>query len=409
MLAKAIEHYRKAFAGLPSGVWAIALVLLVHRSGTMVLPFLSLHLKDHLGLSATTAALLLSLYGIGAVIGSIFGGYLTGWFGPIRVMLGSLLLAAPIYVLLLYSHTLEAAAVAIFLLSCVGDCVRPAAMTATGDLCPPDAFSRAYAFTRLAVNLGMSIGPAIAGFLYLHYFAWIFYIDALTCVLAAGLVWYLFGWKAPAQNRNSIAEIQSNSVSVAKRPSVLKDTRLLLVLGLYSFVAMIFLQTIGVYPIYLREQLAITEATIGLLFSVNTILIVLFEMVLIAALDSRGKLPLIGLGSVFICVGFGIMPFGSNIGFIGLTVVLWTVGEMLSMPILTAWVGQRAPQGMRGRYMGAISAMFSIAWVVAPVLGGGLYAIHPSAIWYWSLVVAVIVAIGFRRLALSEPNVKTFR
>ena len=134
MLAKAVKHYRKAFAGLPGGVWAIALVLLVHRSGTMVLPFLSLHLKDHLGLSATTAALLLSLYGIGAVFGSIFGGYLTGRLGPFRVMMGSLLLAAPIYLLLFHSHTLGAAAVSIFLLSCVGDCVRPAAMTATGDL-----------------------------------------------------------------------------------------------------------------------------------------------------------------------------------------------------------------------------------------------------------------------------------
>ena len=287
--------------------------------------------------------------------------------------------------------------------------MRPAAMSATGDLCPPDAVSRAYAFTRLAVNLGMSIGPAIAGFLYLRHFAWIFYIDALTCVLAAGLVWYLFSWSTPAQNRQSIPDMQLKPESIAKSHSVMKDTRLLLVLGLYSLVAMIFLQTIGVYPIYLREQLAIPEATIGLLFSVNTILIVLFEMVLIAALDSRDKLAMIGVGSVFICVGFGIMPFGNSVGFIGFTVVLWTAGEMLSMPILTAWVGQRAPQGMRGRYMGAISATFSIAWMVAPILGGGLYAVHPSAIWYGSLVVALIVAIGFRSLALSEPSVHAAR
>ncbi len=81
-----VKFYFRAFSGLPAGVWAIVFVLFVHRSGTMVLPFLSLHLKDHIGLAAGTAAQLLSVYGVGSVIGSLGGGRMCERFGSVRVM-----------------------------------------------------------------------------------------------------------------------------------------------------------------------------------------------------------------------------------------------------------------------------------------------------------------------------------
>ncbi len=118
-------------------------------------------------------------------------------------------------------------------------------------------------------------------------------------------------------------------------------------------------------------------------------------MVLIAAVDRFRRLPIIGIGAVLIVLGYGVMPFGSGLPFICFTVVIWTLGEMLSMPLLTTWVGERAPPAQRSRYLAAVTAMFSIAWVVGPILGGALYQVNVNAIWYASLALSPIIGVAF--------------
>lgn len=355
----------------------------------MVLPFLSLHLKDHLGLSAGTAAQLLSCYGVGSICGSLIGGKLSSHYGPIRVLIVAFVAVAPVFLLLLHSSTVYSAAGAIFLLSLVGDAIRPAAMTATADLCPDAILSRAFALNRLAVNLGMSIGPAFAGFLYLSNFSLIFYIDAASCLFAAVLVGKIFGWPpCPIRNRSEKESRDTNS-------RLRDDWIMIAVLVQFCCVMVIFLQTVASYPIYLRETYHVSEPVIGLLFTINTGLIVLFEMVLIVSIERFPKLPIIGIGCALMCLGFGAMPMGSSAGFLCLTVVIWTLGEMLSMPLLTTWIGQRAPADQRGTYLGAMTALFSIAWIIAPVFGGFMYSIHPNLIWHCSLGLMFLVSIGF--------------
>lgn len=365
----------------------------------MVLPFLSLHLKDHLGLSASAAAQLLSVYGVGSVCGALLGGRLVSRVGALRVMIGALLGAAPLFILLLFAQTAFSAAVSIFLLAAVGDSVRPAAMTATANLCSKEKLGRAFALNRLAVNLGMSIGPAAAGLMYKDYFSAIFVIDALTCAAAAGLIWWIFGTKRMA------GESVGNSVETRAANAgrgFWSDWVLVGVLFQFCCVMIVFMQTIGSYPIYLREQYAISEATIGMLFTINTGLIVAFEMILIAWLERFSKLPVIGIGCGLIAVGFGLLPFGSGLPFVCLTVVVWTLGEMLSMPLLTTWVSERAPANRRGQYMGAVTATFSLSWVVAPVLGGALYAVNVNAVWYVGLALAPLVGLGFAVLIRGD-------
>ncbi len=396
-----LSQYHRAFSGLPVAVWLFSLVLFVHRSGTMVLPFLSLHLKDHLGLSASSATQMLSFYGVGSIFGSIAGGVLTKRIGAIRTVILSLLAVSPVFLLLLRAETVIAAAGAMCLLSLVGDVVRPAAMTATAEFCPNDKLSRAFALNRLAVNLGMSIGPAIAGLLYRSHFELIFYVDSVTCLAAALMVLAFFGWK-----RGKVPTIEKAACEQNQSRPFWQDGVLMLVLTMFCLVMMIFLQNIATYPIYLRDHYGMLESSIGLLFTINTAMIVLFEMVLVTSLEKYPKLPIIGAGCVMICLGYGVLPLGASVAFVCATVVLWTLGEMLSMPLLTTWIGHRAPPERRASYMSAMTTLFSVAWVISPVLGGFLYALHPDLIWYCSLFLALVVAIGFLSVSASEARNK---
>jgi predicted MFS family arabinose efflux permease len=356
----------------------------------MVLPFLALHLKDHLGSTASLAAQLMSVYGIGSVAGAILGGRLTAKFGAMPIMKASLLGTAPMFIALLFSNSLSTAAVSIFALAIVGDMIRPAGMTATTELCEGKDLSRAFALTRLAINLGMSIGPAFAGLLYVAYFELIFVIDAVTCLAAALLLAKLFPRKTGQQRSNH------RQVSSAAEPaSKLTFGQLLVVLALFGFAMLFFLQLIGTFPIYLREERGLSEIQIGILFTVNTGLIVVFEMVLIRCINRFSRLPVIAVGAVLILLGFGMLPLGSGGPFIFATVCVWTLGEMLSMPMLSTWVSECSSPAQRSKNLSYVTATFSLAWVFAPIVGGASYAVNPDLLWYSALAFAPLLAAGF--------------
>ncbi len=89
--------------------------------------------------------------------------------------------------------------------------------------------------------------------------------------------------------------------------------------------------------------------------------------------------------------------------------LILTVGEMLSMPLSSGWVAQRSRKGRQGWYMGLYSMNYSVAFLIAPALGGMIYETQsirlfyrdwggPEVVWYISLIVGVLVLIGFYRL-----------
>jgi hypothetical protein len=185
----------------------------------------------------------------------------------------------------------------------------------------------------------------------------------------------------------------------ASQVSPLRDGNFVLFLVLMLATFIVFMQFLVTYPLYLRDHYELTKSQIGLLFAVNTSIIVLLEMVLIDYVRHWPMLRLLGWGCCLACVGFGMLPFGTTVAYCVLAMVVVTIGEMLSFPSLPAFVAQRSPPGCEGRYMAWYSVSHSIAWVVAPLVGARLYEYHRDAVWYAGLAVGVVILLGFRVLA----------
>ena len=144
-----------------------------------------------------------------------------------------------------------------------------------------------------------------------------------------------------------------------------------------------FFQLVSTLPLYFREVYGLLEDRIGLLLALNAVMIVAFEMVLTHWVERRDKLVVVGVGWLLVCAGFGLMPFGTGLLFAASTVVVWTIGEMLSLPMLNAVVAERAPKKARGRYMGLYTMSFSVAFIVSPWLGTTVYQnLGRHTIWY---------------------------
>tara|TARA_R110002167_G_scaffold39214_5_gene121249 strand:+ start:1110 stop:1388 length:279 start_codon:yes stop_codon:yes gene_type:complete len=90
-MRKLYNSYINSFEGLSKEVWWLALITLVNRAGTMVVPFLSLYLTQDLGLTLENVGSIMTSFGLGSLLGTWLGGKLTDSIGYYKVMLISLI------------------------------------------------------------------------------------------------------------------------------------------------------------------------------------------------------------------------------------------------------------------------------------------------------------------------------
>lgn len=403
MLRSVASAYRDAFSGLPRPVWLISVATLVNRSGTMVLPFLALFLTSERGFTTTETGQILAMYGIGGIAGSYLGGWLSDFLPPRRVMEASLALTGLGFLALGYLEARWAILLMMVALSLVGEAFRPACSAALAAETGPGERTRAMALNRLAINMGMSLGPAVGGFLAAVDYAWLFRVDGATCLLAALFLWVWF-WREPPVARPA-GTVEGG---VADR-SPWRDGPFLVAMFLLFLLATVTFQLNSTYSLTLRDLYGFNEAQFGLALAINTVIIVLVEMVLIHRLEKRNPLRLVAVGSFLLCLGFGLLPFGVAGGFayVAFTVVIWTMGEMVTLPVMAGVVANRAGEKSRGRYMALFTVAFEGALVTSPLIGTWIYqAWGPRVLWVGCIGIGVLLLAGFWGLAgvLSPPE-----
>jgi len=376
-------------------LWLLSLVMFVNRAGTMVLPFITLYLTQERGLSVATAGRIMGVYGLGSIAGSYLGGWFSDRIGAERTQRLSLIGSGLGFFWLSALRGLTPITVAVFLVSTVSEAYRPAVMASFAQRAPADRKARAFALLRLAANLGWGVGPAAGGFLALHSYRLLFVVDAATCWAAALLLWLAL----PAERRIPAArETHAGRATL----SPWSDGPFLLLLVLVATLALAFFQVFSTMPVYFRTVYGLRESAIGMLMGLNAVLIVGFEMVLIQWAENRKRMPLVGLGAVLVCGGLALMPFGTSLAFAALTIVVWTAGEMIALPLLNAVVGDRAARGSSGRYMGLYTMAYSVAFMLSPVAGTFIYGrFGPDRLWYCLGALAVPLFLG--ALALHGP------
>jgi predicted MFS family arabinose efflux permease len=399
MLKKTISMYREAYAGLPGGAWLLAAAEFINRCGFMVLVFLNIYLTRYLGLSLLKAGNVLGAYGLGAIAGGYLGGLLVDKIGIRQVMLASLVLSAVTLIAAAYVTAYVPLLALLFFYGLVSTALFPANDTAMSRFCFGEMRSKGFALRRLAANLGITFGPVIGGFLILVNYRLLFWVDGLT-TLASAVVVALFIKNLPARGRT--AEDQS------PRPtrSPWHDGPFMAFMGLFLVLGLVFSQLFSTFNLYLNSVYGLRENQIGPLWAVNTILIVVIEMVLIHAVRRRSEMKIIALGAALFGIGFGLLPLGRGFLFAAMTVIVWTMGEILTMPLSGTVVAARAGDAT-GRYMGMFSLNFSLSMFLAPLVGNWLFAhIGGDALWPVMGVAALLAAAGIwaMRNTLDVPK-----
>ena len=399
MIKSIAQLYRRAYSGLPREAWFLFAVNLVNSSGAMVIFFLSLYLTRRLGFTPARAGQALSLYGLGSLAGAYLGGWFSDRIGSTPVQKLSLAVSGGFLIALGQIRSAGGILAVLFVFSVAAGALYPANAASMSRVCPPELQVKGFALNRLANNLGVTIGPAVGGLLALRDYRLLFWADGLTCIAAAAL--FLVIWKKPeGQLRAAAAKRGPIQPGAARTPW--RDGPFLLLMLLVIAWGAVFVQLLATFPLYMRGTYNLAEDQIGRLLAVNTILIVTLEMALMEKIRTRSRTRMINLSFILLGLGFGLMPLGRGFLYAAFTVAVWTFGEILSMPLLTALIAGRAGPETRGRYMGIFSFAFSLAFIVGPAAGAAVYGhLGGNALWFGCAGVTALLAIAFSALRRS--------
>jgi predicted MFS family arabinose efflux permease len=380
----------RGLGGLPREVWLLFATNLINRAGMMVLPFLVLYLTRELGFSPSRAGLMLALYGASAIVFGPIGGRLSDRIGALPVMRVSLIASGLVLLFFTMARSFAAVAAMTVLWAGCSEMFRPANLAAITHVVPPEQRRQAFALNRLAINLGMSIGPALGGFLATVSFRAMFAVDAVTTVLA-GVVLALTPWRA-FSGVNSEAEGRRDApIGPA---TIFHDRLFLIFLGGVFLVGVVFFQHESALPLYLVQYLSLSPAFYGMLFTINTLLIVALEVPLNTATSHWSNTRSLIIGSMLFAIGFGALGVIASPAGVIATVVVWTFGEMMLFPAMAAHMADIAPDNRRGAYMGAYTMSLSVALTIGPWMGTQLLAMFgPVIVWSVMFVLGTLSAV----------------
>ncbi len=356
MLAKTLRLYKNAYAGLSRETWLLGLVILINRSGTMVLPFMSIYCTQKLHYSLAQAGIVMGMFGVGAIIGSQLSGRLTDKLGFYTIQVASLLLGGLMFFVVAELEQFYLLCAGVFVMSFFNESFRPANSAAIAHYSKPENRTRSYAVNRLAINLGFSVGAALGGFLAAKNYHLLFWVDGLTNIGAALLMLRLLPPVKPVHHNE-------HSKETVKGVSPFKDRSFIFFIIITFFFATCFLQLFGMHPVFLKTSWHLHETEIGLLMAMNGLLIVAVEMVLIHSLEhKKHALYFTRIGMLLLCAGFivlNVLPASFLVA--AFSMLLLTFGEIFCLPFMNTFWVNRTMANNRGRY----AALYTTSWSAA--------------------------------------------
>ena len=367
---------------LPRPAWVLFFGTFLNKFGAFVLPFLTLYLTKQ-GYSAAEAGIAIGAYGLGGLLASLLGGYLADRLGRRETIALSMFAGAAAMLLLSQVHSLALIIAVTVLAGLASEFYRPASSALLTDLVPPGQRVTAFSALRMSFNAGFAFGPAMAGMLAGIGYFWLFAGDAATSVL--------FGLVALVALPAGTHDAQSNA-SWSKAWNVLRHDRKLHQLLAANFaIGLIFFQIAATYGLYVTH-LGFSAATYGVLVSLNGALVVLVELPLTTITRRFPPQRVMAIGYLVIGTGFAMNHFARSVPLLAVCMIVFTLGEMITMPMASAYIANLAPADMRGRYLGVSSLTWSLALIVGPGLGMNLFTYSPNLYWLSCAIMSVVAA-----------------
>lgn len=330
---------------------------IINALGAFVGPFLTMFLSNKIGLSNDIIGIFIMLNSFSTVPGSLIGGKISDTFGRKNVLVIFQGLAAVCYLPCAFLGKSIAIPYFLILSSFFNSIAQPAYGAMIADLTNTKNRNSAYSLLYLGNNLGFSIGPMIAGFLYIHYIKLMF-IGNTIAVLISIFIIYIFIRETKPQDENEKETV--NEYEKAEKGSLIKallDRPLLLY---FAFLSMIYSFVYAQYPFCIPLQIenlfskANYSVIYGKIMATNGITVILLTTIITKLTRKLSAIQNIALAGIFYGFGFGMLYFISSYQMFIVSTIIWTIGEILHTTNSGVYIANHTPMSHRGRFNAVI-------------------------------------------------------
>ncbi len=421
------SRLKNIYQEYPRKFWLVVGVSFIDRiGGTMLFPFFSLYITQKFDVGMTQAGIVLGIFSVFGLFGSMVGGALTDKLGRRKLILFGLVFSALSTLSLgLVNELAMLYPLAVFV-GLLSQVAGPAQQAMIADILPEKQRAEGFGILRVVANLAWMIGPIIGGFVANHSYFALFVADAIVSCIVAVLFCLLIPETKPESRPD--AEQENTYTTFLGYFRVMRDPAFMAFIVAAILMGMVYQQMYNSLSVYLRDNHGIPPSAYGFLMTTSAVTVVLLQFWTTRRIKHRSPFMMIALGALFYAFGFAMFGFdplhalggsfllhkwtvslsGTYVWFMSAIVII-TIGEMIVMPVSQALAANFAPEDMRGRYM----AIFGLAWAIPATVGPGLAGLildnyNPNLLWYLGGALCLVSVLSFYALHLRIGSQKRF-
>jgi MFS family permease len=398
-----VAYLRSLNPRLSRDVWTLQAGGLANAFGNgVVLPFLIIYLHDVRGISLGLAGLVAATNSVAGLTSGFVAGTLVDRFGSRRVLVVALVVMtagfASFPLIRQPWHAFALTAIA----GCGSGAFWPSQASLLAALAPEGRRHAAFAQQRITMNLGVGLGGLVGGLIARtgdpSSFTTLFAIDAATFLLFALVLSRVRSpprTVAPKERRGGYRDVVRDRAFVG--------VGLLNVAVIAAGIAPL----VELFPAFAKDQARVPERGIGLIYFVNTVVIVLAQLPMVKLLEGRSRMRTIAAVGVIWAVSWTIVDVGgATLSGAAATAIfagalsLFAIGECLQGAVQQPIVADLAPPDLVGRYMALNSLTWQTAFIIGPAAGGFVLGAEPFALW--PICAAVCLGAAAYALALER-------
>jgi MFS family permease len=401
MLAK----LRNVYHEYPRKFWILVGVGFVDGiGGTLLYPFFSLYITSKFGVGMTEAGLLLSIFSIMGMVGSMIGGALTDKFGRKSIMLIGIVFSAVSALSMGLVNSLAAFYVLAFIVGTLSNLGGPANQAMIADILPENKRATGFGVMRVSGNLTWIIGPTIGGLVQTAFDSYLplFIIDTVISLIVAALVFKFVAETKPEAKANEPQETFLQTI--VGYVKVLKDRLFLAFIVVSILMLLVYTQAYSSLSVFMVNYRGFTSRDYGMLLSASAVLVILAQFPFSRKIKDYPPMLMMAVGAFFYMIGFSMFGFFKSLWLFVVAILVITVGEMIVVPTGQALVAHFAPSDMRGRYMATYGLAWTVPQAIGPI-GAGLIMdnYNPNWVWFLGGILVLFSIFGFLLLHKKVP------
>jgi MFS family permease len=366
----------------------------------ILMPFFALWAHKDAGIPIEYVGLLLGCYAGGELLATPFLGGIADRVGRRPVLLASTAGVGAGFLILYLVRGAFAVAGALIVIGVFESVLHPTAATVIADVVPGENRREHFALTRVMSNAGSMVGPALGAVLALHALALVFLGAAITILAAAAIVAvFLAETRLPDTEADDDDEESLFALAPAFRDSRLAG--LLVPIALLEIAAS-WIQSIT--PLYADAAGTLTAAGIGVLFTYQGALGVLFQLPVTEATERMSGFNIVLWSGITQALGFACLLVSPALPALVAAVTLLALSAMLARPLVQAIVTELAPRTAQAAYQAAFSVVSDLKDAAGPALGAWLFALSARLPWASGAVVSIAAALALAAAARRHEN-----